>query len=94
MNATCNACGKEPGIYHVTVTVSIFGPVRSKTKSVQFWLCTGCEADNQKIMTRDRSLRERVAIALTNVQRLLRYKYGDAPGPLPTYWTRDPKGPE
>lgn len=85
-NAMCAACQREPGVFHVTIAVDVFGPRRSKKKMVQFWLCANCETDSQRMFTRDDGLKARVAAALTNVRRLVRFNYGDQPV---FYWTRE-----
>ncbi len=57
----CDACQKYDAVYHVSFTVSIFGPKYQKTKRAQFWLCAECERASQQILCRDDLLPRRAA---------------------------------
>lgn len=63
--AICDSCGKGEGTHHLTVTVSVFGPVATHRKTVQFWLCSACELANQQVMAQDPLIRQRVARRMT-----------------------------
>lgn len=70
----CDACGREPGVYHVTLTVDIFGPKSKKQKKVQGWLGEICEKKNRLFFERSAMQQVRVLKAIT---------------PKPEWWTLD-----
>lgn len=73
----CEACGKEEGLYHVTVTVDVFGPESTKQKRTQFWLGDTCIAAINQVMARDPQQQQRVAWRMTQDPQLFS-KFKDA----------------
>ena len=63
---TCEACRQAEGVYHVTLTVDVFGPQTTKRKAVQFWLCEACERAARQVLQKDRLQRGRVALRMVD----------------------------
>jgi uncharacterized protein YlaI len=67
----CDACGQKPGDFHVTMPMMIFGPKTVKRKTVQFWLCDGCEHAMAQTLEAGDGQRARVARRLTEFPEYL-----------------------
>ena len=76
----CQACGQEPAVYHVTVSVVVVGPSGSRSKPVQFTLGEKCELNLRQVMARDEYLKVRIAGRLTDAPE---YKSG-----TPVKWSK------
>lgn len=67
----CDSCGKETGMHHVTLGVTVVGPKRDKKKMVQFWLCEICEKALAQSLEAGPAQRQRVARRLTEFPEYL-----------------------